>query len=86
VAAVLEREAEAALSGKPVGPGAEALVALLCSGYGQLAEELSRRVFDRGCGVGVFVGVDSDRDQLRLLSFVVSSDGGAKADGTGWGF
>lgn len=49
-------------------------------------EELSRHVFDRGGGVGVFVGVDSDRDQLRLLSFAVSSDGRATADGTGWGF
>jgi hypothetical protein len=86
VAAVLEREAQAALGGQPVGPGEKALVAFLRSGHGQLAEELSGRVFDRGGGVGVFVGVDSDRDQLRLLSLAVSSDGGAKADGTGWGF
>lgn len=69
MAAVLQGEAEPALSGKSVGPGEEALVTLLVSGHGQLAEELSCRVFDRGGGVGVFVGIDPDRDQLRLLSF-----------------
>jgi hypothetical protein len=60
VTAVLESEAQVTFGGQSVGPGEEALMTLLCSGHGQLAEKLSRRVFDRGGGVGVFVGVDSD--------------------------
>jgi len=65
VAAVLQGKAQlTSLAGELVRPGQQALMAFGCAGDRQLAEQLPGAVGDRGGGVGVFVGVDADRDHF----------------------
>ncbi|HET7445322.1 MAG TPA: hypothetical protein VFJ57_11735 [Solirubrobacterales bacterium] len=69
MAAVLKGEAQlASLTGELVRPGQQALVPFGCAGDRQLAEQLPGGVGHRGGGVGVFVGVDSDRDHSVCAS------------------
>jgi hypothetical protein len=84
VAAILQREAQLTAA-ESVRPGAQLAVAFLRAGHGQLAEELAGGVFDCRRGVGVFVGVDADRDHLSASQGWGRRQFGSAADRTGWG-
>lgn len=87
MAAVLQGEAPLLPLAHLLRPADHALVAGFCSRHGQFVEQLAGGVVNRRGGVGVFVGVDPDRDHFWLPPYPssLSSVGGSTADRTGWG-